>query len=270
MLRVTSLASGSSGNAFLVETEQYPLLLEAGLSARTLERLLRRHAVEPASLAAIVLTHEHHDHAQGVGPLARRWQIPVVCSPATQRALGAELDGVECRPLHADGTTIATVDLWGFPVSHDAVDPQGVILAHGATRIGLAIDLGHAPLHVAEALALADFVIVEANHDRERLLSSPYPWSTKHRILGDRGHLSNLQAAELLATIAGSGHLRGAWLAHLSARANDHPQGVLRYIRSYLDMAGHGRLPLQIAERDKPSAIWHSDEWTQQTLLDVS
>lgn len=269
MLRVTSLASGSSGNAFLVETPHAPLLIEAGLSARTLERLLRQRGIDAARLSAIVVSHEHHDHAQGAGPLARRWGIPVVCTPLTRAALGGELAGVEWLALGTEGVTVGDVELWGFPVPHDAVDPQGIVLQHADSRVGWALDLGHVPPHVPAALADADLVIVEANHDRELLMAAPYPWSTKHRILSDRGHLSNLQASELLVALGAAKRSRTAWLAHLSANTNDHPRRVLRNVQLHLEMAEVGTWDLAIAERDKPSAQWQSEQLRQQPLLEL-
>lgn len=268
MLRVTSLASGSSGNAFLVETSGAPLLVEAGLSARILERRLRERGVDPATLGAIIVSHEHQDHAQGAGPLARRWNIPVVCSAATQRALGAALAGVAWQPLTAHGTTLGNAEAWGFSVPHDAADPQGVLVEVDGVRLGWALDLGHVPSHIAPTLAQADLVVVEANHDRERLIASPYPWATKQRILGDQGHLSNLQAAQLIATLGADGRARTVWLAHLSARANEHPQGVLRTVRAYLEMAGCTTLELAIAERDQPSVQWTPHRLRQTALFE--
>src|SRR3712207_6256849 len=113
-LLVRSLASGSNGNAFLVRSPASTLLLDAGLSARALARLIQQHGVDPGSLTAIVVSHEHHDHAQGAGPLARRYNIPVVCTAGTTHALDGVLAGVAVRTLHADGITVGDIDLWGF------------------------------------------------------------------------------------------------------------------------------------------------------------
>ncbi len=269
-LQITSLASGSSGNAFLVQTGGGALLVEAGLSARTLERLLRQRGVEPAALGAIVVSHEHHDHAHGAGPLARRYGIPLICSTGTAGAMATEWNGVEIRSLDAAGTTVGDVELWGVPLPHDATEPQAILLAHGGHTAGWALDLGHVPEHLAPALAAADLVVVEANHDRERLLAAPYSWSTKHRIMSDRGHLSNLQAAELLAEIGADGRRRAVWLAHLSERANERPRRVLGIVETYLQMAGITCLKVEIAERNRPSVSWpNSHALAQPTLFDV-
>ena len=266
-LRIRSLASGSNGNAFLVRTTTSALLIDAGLSARMLERLLRAHGVEPSTLTAIVLSHEHHDHAQGAGPLARRYGVPIVCTAGTARALATTMSGVELRRLHTDGVSVGDVELWSFPLPHDATEPVGMLQRHGEHMIGIALDFGHVQPHIVEALQHADLVIVEANHDRERLLATAYPWATKHRILSDQGHLSNLQAAQLLAALAQDGRPRDVWLAHLSEKANDHPPGVIRSIRNLLDIEGVAWLKLAVALRGTPSATWHSDLALQQSEL---
>lgn len=261
------MASGSSGNAFLVRTPASTLLVDAGLSARALEHQLRQHGVEPGALTAIIVSHEHHDHAQGAGPLARRYNVPLVGTAGTIRALGAATHGVEVRTLHGAGMTVGDADVWSFPLPHDAADPAGILLRHGGWTIGLALDLGHVQPHIIEALQEADLIVIEANHDRERLLASVYPWSTKHRILGDHGHLSNLQAAQLLHAIGVDGRQRDVWLAHLSEKANDHPRGVIQFVQNYLDMLGTAPHSLSVALRDKPSATWHSDHALQQGEL---
>lgn len=259
-LFVTSLASGSSGNAFLVQAGSQTLLVEAGLSARAIERYLRQRQVDPATLSAIIVSHEHHDHAQGAGPLARRYGVPVVCSTGTAAAMSAEWKGIALLPLMEAGVTVGAVDVWGFPLPHDAADPQGVLLEYGGRTVGWALDLGHVPQHLAACMAEADLVVIEANHDRQRLVGAPYPWSTKHRIMSALGHLSNLEAAQLLQDLGIDGRARTAWLAHLSERANEHPQQVLRIVQNMLDMAGVTNITLAIAERDRPSVTWPSQQ----------
>ena len=264
-LLVRSLASGSSGNAFLVRSANSTVLLDAGLSARTLERRLKEEGVDPLALSAIVLSHEHHDHAHGVGPLARRYHLPVVCTSGTALALREALKGTQVLPLHADGVTIGDMDVWGFPLPHDAEEPAGVLLRHDRWTLGLALDLGHWQPHIAEALQQADLVIVEANYDHAKLTrEAPYPWGIKRRILSEYGHLSNLQAAQLLSAIMQDGRPRAAWLAHLSEKANDHPKGVVQTVQNYIDMAEVLMPKLAVAYRDKPSATWHSDHALQQ------
>ncbi len=264
-LSVTSLASGSSGNAFLVQAGPHALLVEAGLSARAIERHLRQRGVDLATLGAIVVSHEHHDHVQGAGALARRYGVPIVCSAGTERAMANEWKGLEIRHLGTTGVTIEGVDLWGFDLPHDAEEPMGILLAYAERTIGLATDLGTVPVHLPACLAQADLVIVECNHDRELMGASGYPVPIQRRILSERGHLDNLAAARLLEQIGKDGRARTVWLAHLSERANHHPRGVLRVVRTYLEMADVKCLSLHVAERDRPSTTWSS---AQQLMFD--
>jgi phosphoribosyl 1,2-cyclic phosphodiesterase len=266
-LQFRSFASGSSGNAFLARTSSGSFLVDAGLSARYLERQLRDHGIEPGMLTAIVVSHEHHDHAQGAGPLARKYKVPVVCTSGTAKALAPQLQGVEVRLCHTDGITVGDADIWSFPLPHDAAEPAGLLLRHGDWTVGVALDSGHVQPQMITALQEADLVVIEANHDRERLLATVYPWSTKHRILSDQGHLSNLQAAQLLEAIGADGRQRDVWLAHLSEKANDHPRGVVQFVRNYLDMLMLAPRSIAVAQRDRPSATWHSDHALYQPSL---
>ncbi len=263
-IQIRSLASGSSGNAFLVRTAGSIFLVDAGLSARALERQLRLHDVVPGQLTAIVISHEHHDHAQGAGPLARRYGVPIVCTAGTARALAAVTNGIQLHMLHADGITLGDTDIWSFPLPHDAAEPVGLLIRHAQWTIGIALDFGHIQPHIVEALQQADLVVVEANHDRELLVANNYPWSIKHRIMSDQGHLSNLQAAQLLEMISRDGRERDVWLAHLSQKANHQPRQVVQKVRSYLDLFEMPLLPIAVAQRDRPSATWHSDRTLQQ------
>lgn len=270
-LNVTSLASGSSGNAFLVESSGHALLVEAGLSMRALERHMRMRGVEPPTLSGIVVTHEHHDHAQAAGALARRYGIPLIASAGTAQAMAGDWKGLDLRTVDDEGITVGDIDIWGMPLPHDAAEPIGLLLAHGGYTMGLAIDLGHVPEYLANVLRAADLLIVESNHDRERLIQAPYTWPIKNRIMSPLGHLSNSQAAALLAEIGADGRKRTVWLAHLSERANDHPQGVMRLIDNYLQMSGITTMQLEVAQRNRPSAAWRSGHTLEQrTIFDPS
>ncbi len=266
-LIVTSLASGSSGNAFLVQAQESTLLVDAGLAVRTVERHLRARGIDPSTLRGIVVSHEHHDHAYGAGPLARRYGIPIVCSNGTASAMAGDWKGLEILPLGSSGTSVGGVEVWGFPVPHDAAEPQAILLRHGGSTVAWAVDLGSVPPYLEADLGAADLLIVEANHDRERLIASGYPWPTKNRIMSPLGHLSNLQAAEFLAKVGEDGRPRDVWLAHLSANTNDRPRGVLKRIENHLQMAGVERFRLAVAERDRPSVSWPNP---QRSLFDVS
>lgn len=214
-LRATILASGSAGNAMLLEAGSHRLLVDAGLSADALERGLARVGVAAETLAAIVLTHEHDDHARGAGPLARAARLRVYANAGTAAAAAGALAGVEVTMFEM-GTPFALgpCTATAFPVPHDAAQPVGFRIEFAGRRITVATDLGSANTQMDPYLADADLVVLESNYDLGLLHVSAYPWFLKNRILSARGHLSNDDAARALARTAG--RPRMICLVHLS------------------------------------------------------
>jgi phosphoribosyl 1,2-cyclic phosphodiesterase len=256
MLVVTSLASGSSGNALVLRSDRGALLIDCGVSQRMIERSLAHAGLTPHDLHAIVLTHEHGDHVGCAGAFARRHNIPVAANSATAAALRSELVGVYQLDLPTGReSSIGPFDLSTFPVPHDAADPVGVVVHIGGCTIAVATDLGSWNPGVAAALARADLIVLEANHDREKLRLAPYTWPIKQRIAGERGHLDNVDAGRLLTSIGADGRRRTAWLAHLSQQANS-PEIALRVICIEL-AALPRRAPL----------TWESDRRAEQLSL---
>jgi phosphoribosyl 1,2-cyclic phosphodiesterase len=223
-LKVTILGSGSRGNAVLIEAEGVRLLVDAGFSGRDLERRLAAVEVDPHSLSALLITHDHSDHTRGMGVAARRWGIPLYLTERTRVACSSLLDGTENlrtygtdRPLEIDGLVVTP-----FLTVHDAVDPVAVTVTEAASgdKLGIATDLGRATATVRHALQGCHLLVLESNHDEVLLRESPYPWSVKARIGGSHGHLSNRAAAELMSELY-HGELCAVVLAHLSEQAND-------------------------------------------------
>jgi phosphoribosyl 1,2-cyclic phosphodiesterase len=231
-MRFSILGSGSSGNSALLVTEGARILIDAGFSARKLEQLLAAAGESLARLDAIFLTHEHGDHAAGIEGLKKFPDLPIFANPATSRAIQAKLDPAH-RPawqLFETGARFRFRDLEieSFSVPHDAHDPVGFRFTSGraddlfSPRRSLVFltDLGHAPQHVREHIRACEVVVVEANHCSELLKAdSKRPWSTKQRISGRHGHLSNEGVRELLASVA-SPHWRRIYLTHLSRDCN--------------------------------------------------
>jgi phosphoribosyl 1,2-cyclic phosphodiesterase len=271
-LLVTSLASSSDGNALLLRCNGSALLVDCGLPLRRLEPLLCYAGVQPACLDAVLLTHEHGDHAQGARTLARRYNIPVVCNIDTRTALGKQLRHAAVEELPAgQRASIGPFDVHSFPVAHDAAAPVGYCIAAQGTSVGLAIDLGSWNDATVEALRPADLLIVEANHQRERLLASSYPWDVCRRILGPRGHLDNRQAGELLAQIGSDGRWRDVRLAHLSAQTNQ-PAAARKHVRETLLAAGVTSMQVDVLPREaaptrKGMPVWSSDTMYRQMEL---
>lgn len=258
-LSVTSLASGSSGNALLLRCGDAALLVDCGIALRTLEGLLRYQELGPRQIRALVLTHEHGDHTLSAAALARRYGIPVVCNGPTRDAMGDELAGlpVELLPV-GELAALGPFELRSFRVHHDAADPVGYRIAAGGATVAVAVDLGSWTGATVAALRGADLLVVEANHDRELLRSSPYPWATQQRIFGPLGHLDNVQCGELLAQ-ACDGPC-DVWLAHLSEQTNS-PRVAEAGVRRVLTMAGVTGLRLGVLPRRSPRGPGGAPTW---------
>jgi phosphoribosyl 1,2-cyclic phosphodiesterase len=223
-LRVVVLGSGSSGNAVVVESDGRRILIDAGFSSRELTRRLALVEVEPGSLSALVLTHEHVDHCRGARRFARRHRLPVFATAGT-------LGEVRLDAASAAGATVLRsgepCEVAGFVIEpfllpHDAREPIGVVLEDGAgRRLGLVADCGTRS-HLAWArLRELDLLVMETNHDLDMLRNGPYPWPLKQRVAGRHGHLSNREAADGLPELL-CDRLRWVVLYHLS-RINNLP-----------------------------------------------
>ncbi|HEX6940182.1 MAG TPA: MBL fold metallo-hydrolase, partial [Longimicrobiales bacterium] len=223
-MKITVLGSGSGGNSTLVEADGTRILVDAGFTGRDLERRLEAVGVDPASLAGIVITHDHGDHTRGMGILARRFGLPLYLTPITRLACSKLLNGKERIVEYASATPfrIGPFEVRPFLTVHDAADPVAVTLRHveSGLKLGIATDLGRPTAAVRHALAGCDVLVLEANHDEAMLWNGPYPWSVKQRIASSHGHLSNRAAAELARELHHPG-LGAVVLAHLSDHCND-------------------------------------------------
>ncbi|HRN74616.1 MBL fold metallo-hydrolase [Ottowia sp.] len=225
MLRFRSLASGSSGNATLVEAfdglHHTRVLIDCGLGGRQLDERLARAGVSPSELDGIFITHEHGDHVGCAVKVAARFGIPLCLSAGTLAALS--LTALPPLTLHlaSDGQTleIRGLQITPFTVPHDAREPLQLRCSDGDRVLGILTDAGHVTPHALENLAGAHALMLESNHDSELLAGSSYPPFLKRRVAGSHGHLSNVQAAAALAALH-HGALRTVVGAHLSERNN--------------------------------------------------
>ena len=253
MVRVVPLGSGSTGNATLVSFGARRLLVDAGLSARDLALRLDAIGVPPASLDAILLTHEHHDHARGLERFAFKHRVPVFTTPEALAAL--DLSPRLVGDWHAfepgGAFSVGEVRVEPFSVPHDAENPVAFVLTGDGVRVGIATDMGHVTTLAIERLKGCHVLLVEANHDDDMLVRGPYPWALKQRIGGRLGHLSNIEAAALLTAVADDA-CRAVILAHLSER-NNTPALARRAASAALASAGRTRYAMRIAERRRPT-----------------
>lgn len=255
MLRVTVLGSGSQGNAILVDGSEGSVLVDVGFGPKVLARRLRLADRRPERIGALILTHEHTDHACGARAANARWHWPV---HAVQPTLDALRESPEGSPLETVAlqfsitTQVCGMDVTAIAVPHDARACAALVLTDrvSGSRVGIALDLGHVPSHLPAALARCDLLVVESNHDERMLARGPYPWSLKQRIAGPLGHLSNGAAASLLAGVSHKG-LRGVILAHLS-QTNNTPETALSRTREALRRAGWHRDSLWAAAQAVP------------------
>jgi phosphoribosyl 1,2-cyclic phosphodiesterase len=239
MIQLTVLGSGSSGNCTLVETGRCRILVDAGLSTRQIVRRLESVGTPPESIRAVVVTHEHIDHTQGIAVFAKRYAVPVYCNSGTAREFKPR-HPVDLRLFQTGSEfSIEDANLLPFPVPHDAADPVGFLVESGGISAGFATDLGHATHLVMDRLRLAHTVVIETNYDLQLLQQDHRrPWAVKQRIMSRHGHLSNTDASEALAELA-EGSLKRAILCHLSRDCNT-PALAERCTRDRLDLAAGG------------------------------
>lgn len=201
-LCVRALASGSSGNCFLIQAGEDALLIDGGLPIKATLQLLQQRGLDPRRLAAILLTHEHSDHIRALNFLSTRFDIPVISNRATLAAATAAIGTLrECPVATGSSVSAGPFEVATFPVSHDATETVGFLITHGGQTVCYLTDTGHIPETALEPMRLAHLLVVEANHDEGRVQRSGYPDRLKRRILSPTGHLSNRAAAEAIVRV---------------------------------------------------------------------
>jgi phosphoribosyl 1,2-cyclic phosphodiesterase len=237
-LRLCVLGSGSAGNCVVVESGSHRLLVDAGFSCRQIERRLLAVGVEPSTVGAIVLTHEHGDHVRGAARFARRHGSAIYGTRGTLEHSGLAAGPARTHALRSsEARRVEGFLLRPFRVPHDAREPIGLVVEDGSgRRVGLAADLGSASRLAWAHLAGLDGLVVETNHDLDMLRRGPYPWHLKQRVAGRHGHLSNREAAEGLAELI-TARLQWVVLYHLS-RTNNSPALAVEAIARVLHEHG--------------------------------
>lgn len=228
-VRLASLGSGSKGNATLVQLGDQLILIDCGFSAKQIALRMARLGLAPGDLTALLVTHEHSDHARGVKTLAHRYNIPVYASHGTLKAMEFPLPA-RCIASHGR-FQLGNVDVVPVAVPHDAREPIQFVFEYAGARVGVLSDLGHVTPHVVAHYRDCDLLMMESNHDPEMLRTGSYPPSLKRRVGGDHGHLSNSQAAALLQQV---GHAKAqVVIGHVSEQNNSaqHLQATFAGLR---------------------------------------
>ncbi|MFN2385282.1 MAG: MBL fold metallo-hydrolase [Thermoanaerobaculia bacterium] len=239
-MRVSILASGSGGNACVLETGRTRVLVDAGLSGKELERRMEERGISPETISGIFLTHEHGDHAGGALAFSARWGCPIFATEGTAAALGLEgtLFTPFLRVFCGRDDRLGDLGFRAFPTPHDANEPVAFAFEGDDARVVIATDMGRAEAGFVDFLRGATTLMLEMNHDEDMLRDGPYGWFLKRRISGGWGHLSNRQSAEAIRRGAGD-PLRRVVATHLS-RVNNSPPLALAALAEAVEQAGAG------------------------------
>lgn len=222
-LQFSVLASGSTGNAIFVETEDHSFLIDAGLSGKQMEALFQKIDREMGKLSGILVTHEHSDHIKGVGVIARKYKLPVYANEQTWQAMDGLIGQVPVEQKFTFNMesikTFGSLEIESFGVSHDAADPMFYCFHQQDKKLVIITDTGYVSDRMKGLISNADAYVFESNHDVQMLRMGRYPWSIKRRILSDVGHVSNEDAAIAMSEVAGD-RTKHFYLAHLSQDNN--------------------------------------------------
>ena len=255
-----SIFSGSSGNCLYASTDRTRILIDAGLTGKRIQEGLKEIGVNPLEINGIIITHEHDDHIKSAGILSRRFNIPIYANTNTWEAMKGYVGAIKEENIKVfDGYgafEIGDLTIKPFPIPHDAAMPCGYCIMHGGKKLSVATDIGFASDEVKENIKDSDFILLESNHDVEMLKVGPYPYSLKRRILGDRGHLSNESAGNLIKDIYND-RIRKVMLGHLS-NTNNYPELALKTVTSVLEMNGIKdgvEIDIDIAYRDRVGRV---------------
>lgn len=253
------LASGSKGNCTYLNSGQTKILIDAGISGRAVKNRLAEVNVDLTEIDAILVTHDHHDHIQGLKVLAYRHGIPILANTETAKGIVHAFSDCPKFKIFTTGETFEFGDLEirPFSILHDTLDPVAFTIRVGDLKLGFCTDLGFVTPHVSHELQGCDHLVLEANHQPSMVHASPRPAVYKQRVLGRQGHLSNIECGTLLADVWHHG-LKHVYLAHLSSECNT-PDTALGVVRQVLEEKGLG-VELSIAWQDKVSRPTHFEE----------
>lgn len=264
MLKFISLGSGSSGNCYMLTTATDGLLIDSGLGIRTLKKHLKDYGVTLSSVHNILITHDHADHIKSVGYLSQEYNLPVYttqkvhegikrnyCVP--RKVLSQNIRYIEKGESYHIGEFLVTP----FEVPHDSADNVGYRIEYGDTVFCIITDAGSITDDIKQNISMANYLVIEANHDEEMVEGGPYPSYLKHRILSSFGHLSNKMCGKVIAENM-TERLRAVWLCHLSEE-NNHPELARKTIESVLRSYGIivGKdIQLDILKRKMPTGFF--------------
>ena len=261
MLNFCSLYSGSSGNSLFVETENTKILVDAGMSCKKIEEALNSIEVDPSSIDAILVTHEHSDHVKGISTISRKFDIPIFATKETFDAMPTQTQKLSDKNIKyfkpSEKFGIHDLEILPYSIPHDAANPCGFnITKDNKHQISIATDIGHMTKPILNNLEGSEFILLESNYDTEVLKCCSYPFMLKSRIASDKGHLSNTIAGKTISYLLKNGSLNTVMLGHLSKESN-FPELAYQTVVDELisNSLQDNSINLSVANRDCPSKL---------------
>lgn len=258
-MRFCSITSGSSGNCHLIETGQHRLLIDIGLSARQIEALLQEREIDPASITAVFVTHEHSDHTKGVGVWMRRYRVPVMATAGTwkgmERTIGQVPGELRVEIRAGKGYRMSDLRIEAIPICHDANDPCGFAVESGGRKVTIITDTGMLTPVMRRHLSETDLAVVESNHDIDMLMHGPYPMALKKRIRSNMGHLSNEDCGLSISEARQRGSRGIFLLGHLSEE-NNTPELAIDTVRGIVTQNGQSDKNIYLTRREHATPMF--------------
>lgn len=257
-MKLTSIASGSSGNCIYVGNECTSLLVDTGISAKRIENALNEMNLTTKEVDGILVTHEHIDHISGLGVIARRYGIPIYTTAGTKKGIlrtksVGKIDESLFREIQPEEDfSIGNFTVNATAIWHDALEPVCYSVRDDKAKASIATDMGDYNEHMVHKLQDADILFIEANHDIKMLEVGPYPYPLKRRILSSKGHLSNERAGQFIRELLND-HIEGIFLGHLS-KDNNFEELAYETVRLELQQSASqysvNELSIVVANRD--------------------
>lgn len=264
MLRFISFGSGSCGNCYYIYDEEFGILIDAGIGARRLKKYFADYGLSLSRIRYMLVTHDHADHVKAVGSISNSYNIPVYATEKVHEGIRKnycvrkKIEACNVRMINKDGTLrLGNFNISFFNVPHDSMENIGFRIEHCGHLFCLMTDIGHITEEMERVVSEAEYLVIEANHDEEMLLTGPYPEHLKKRVRGDYGHLSNKQCGQTLRKNASS-RLNHVWLCHIS-QENNHPELARKTVE--LELNGSEKLngkeiTVEVLKRNTPSNIY--------------
>ena len=261
MLKFISFGSGSSGNCYYLSTDTDALIIDVGVGLRGLRKNCNEYGVNLQKVHHVLVTHDHADHIKSVGSISADFSLPVYATREVHVGINRNYcvtkkvaEGLACYVEKGQTITLGDFQVTPFNVPHDSTDNVGYFIEAGGTDFCLITDAGMVTEDMKSYISRAHYLVIEANHDEEMVISGPYPQFLKERILSDTGHLSNRSCGETIAQNM-SENLKHVWLCHLSEE-NNHPELARKTVESIL--RSYGIVPgvdlqLEVLKRNSPT-----------------